>query len=173
VTLIAAPTSLAAPYGAQRVDVTSAAEMLTAVQEAVASADVLVMAAAVADFQPARVSTEKIKKGDGLPKIDLEPTPDILGTIGPQKGIQNPLKVVVGFAAESQDLIANASAKLDRKNLDMIVANDISAVDAGFAVNTNRVILLYSDGRQETLPLMGKDDVAGRVMEAVTDMLER
>ncbi len=173
VTLIAAPTGLSAPYGVRREDVTSAAEMLAAVRESIRQADALVMAAAVADFRPAKLATDKLKKGDGVPQIELEPTPDILATIRSEKGEGHNLSVVAGFAAESQDLIPNAQAKLDSKGLDLIVANDILAPDAGFGVDSNRVTLLYADGRQEALPLLGKDEVAARVMAAVAELLER
>jgi phosphopantothenoylcysteine decarboxylase/phosphopantothenate--cysteine ligase len=172
VTLIAAPAGLPTPYGARRHDVTSAEEMLAAVQNASRQADVLVMAAAVADFRPASIAADKLKKGDGVPQIELEPTPDILAAIGLQRGVENILKVVVGFAAESRDLIANAQAKMESKHLDLIVANDISANDAGFGVDSNRVTLLFAGGRQETLPLMGKDEVAAHVMAAVAELLE-
>lgn len=172
VTLVSAPTGLSTPTGARRIDVRSSEEMLAAVETAAANADVLVMAAAVADFRPAHVAGQKIKKGEGIPQITLEKAPDILGAIGPAKGRDNPLRVVVGFAAESQDLVQNAQAKLERKNLDMIVANDISAHDAGFEVDTNRVTLLFADGRQEALPLMGKEAVAVRVMQEIANLLK-
>ncbi len=171
VTLIAAPVALPTPYGATRVDVGSAGEMLEAVNAAIANADALVMAAAVADFRAAQVSGEKIKKGDGIPQITLEAAPDILGAVGSGKGVRNPLKVIVGFAAESQNLIENAAVKLKRKNLDLIVANDISAADGGFGVETNRVTLLFADGRREALDLMGKDQVGVRVMGEVVGLL--
>jgi phosphopantothenoylcysteine decarboxylase/phosphopantothenate--cysteine ligase len=145
--------------------------MLEAVNAAIADADVLVMAAAVSDFRAAHISGEKIKKGDGIPQITLEAAPDILGSVGSGKGVRNALKVIVGFAAESQNLIENASAKLKKKNLDLIVANDISAADAGFGVETNRVTLLFADGRREALPLMGKDAVAARVMGEVESII--
>jgi phosphopantothenoylcysteine decarboxylase/phosphopantothenate--cysteine ligase len=171
VTLIAAPVALATPYGAERVDVRTVDEMLAAVNAAIADADALVMAAAVSDFRAAHISGEKIKKGDGIPQITLEAAPDILGSVGSGKGVRNALKVIVGFAAESQNLIENASAKLKKKNLDLIVANDISAADAGFGVETNRVTLLFADGRREALPLMGKDAVAARVMGEVESII--
>lgn len=172
VVLITAPTTLPTPYGAVRVEVRSSGEMLAAVQSAVKDADVIVMAAAVADFRPAVVADQKIKKGQGIPDIRLEAAPDILATIGKVKGTGNALRVAVGFAAESQDLLENAQSKLIRKNLDLIVANDISAPDAGFEVDTNRVTLLFADGRTETLPLLNKTAVAEHVMRAVSALLE-
>jgi phosphopantothenoylcysteine decarboxylase/phosphopantothenate--cysteine ligase len=170
VTLIAAPTALATPYGAQRVDVGSAEEMHLAVEEACREADVLVMAAAVADFRPAEVADQKIKKNAGVPEIRLEPAPDILAAAGAARGKGNGLKVIAGFAAESEALLENARAKLEKKNLDLIVANDISASDAGFEVDTNRVTLLFAGGRTETLPLLSKDEVAARIMGAILDL---
>ncbi|HUF39295.1 MAG TPA: bifunctional phosphopantothenoylcysteine decarboxylase/phosphopantothenate--cysteine ligase CoaBC [Anaerolineales bacterium] len=173
VTLVAAPSALPTPYGADRVDVRTAEEMLAAVEAACANADALVMAAAVADFRPAQAAGQKIKKEAGVPEIRLEPVPDILAAIGAARGEGNSLKVVVGFAAESRDLLENARAKLEKKNLDLIVANDISAADAGFEVDTNRVTLLFAGGRTEPLPLLGKDAVAERVMREVARLLLR
>lgn len=173
VVLISAPTALTAPAGAALVHVRSSGEMLEAVQTAATGADALVMAAAVADFRPESVADQKIKKSAGIPVIRLEAAPDILATVGQARGIENSLRVVVGFAAESQDLLDNARSKLARKNLDLIVANDISASDAGFEVDSNRVTLLFADGSAESLPLMDKTDVAMRVMQAVADLLER
>ncbi len=172
VTLVTAPTGLVPPVGAQVVEVQSAGEMLEAVLAASAEADALVMAAAVADFRPAQVSEYKLKKRDGIPQVTLEAAPDVLATVAGQRSRMKRLKVVVGFAAESQDLLENASAKLSAKKLDLIVANDISAGDAGFAVETNRVTLLYPGGRRESLPLMSKTEVAEIVMEKVASLLE-
>jgi phosphopantothenoylcysteine decarboxylase/phosphopantothenate--cysteine ligase len=171
VTLIAAPTALAAPYGARRVDVRTAEQMQSAVEEACREADVLVMAAAVADFRPAGVSERKLKKEAGVPEISLEPAPDILAAIGAARGKGNSLKVVAGFAAESESLQENATAKLTKKNLDLIVANDIAAEGAGFEVDTNQVTLIFADGRLEALPLLTKDEVAARVMEEIALIL--
>ena len=172
VTLVTAPTGLVPPVGAQIVNVQSSGEMLEAVLAACAEADALVMAAAVADFRPARVSEYKLKKRDGIPQVTLEAAPDVLATVAGRRSGMKRLKVVVGFAAESRDLVENASAKLSSKKLDLIVANDISAGDAGFAVETNRVTLLYPGGRRESLPLMSKMEVAEIVMEKVASLLE-
>ena len=166
VTLIAGPVSLPAPVGVQVVWTTSAHEMEQAVlAHAVGEepADVLIMAAAVADFRPAQTSEHKIKKGDADEPLRLElmPTPDILMSVAAQP--RRP-RVVVGFAAESHDLIANAQEKLARKRLDLIVANDITAADAGFEVETNRVHFVTVEG-VESLPLMSKEAVAVRLME--------
>lgn len=167
VTLITAPTGLPTPVGAQRVDVRSAEEMLQAVLTSLPGAEALIMAAAVADFRPAHPAAHKIKKGEGAPIIALEPTPDILQRVAQVRREQGWPNRVVGFAAESQDLLENATLKLRQKNLDLIVANDISAPQAGFEVDTNRVTLLFADGRIESLPLMTKEEVAERVLAAL------
>ena len=165
VTLITAPTALDAPVGAVRIDVRTSVEMLEAVKNNISDADVLIMAAAVADFRPAKPAVHKIKKSGGIPEIHLEAAPDILAAIAPIKAEQGWPRVTIGFAAESQHLLENAQQKLQAKKLDFIVANDISASDAGFAVDSNRVSLLYADGSQEALPLMSKMEVAQVVLE--------
>jgi phosphopantothenoylcysteine decarboxylase/phosphopantothenate--cysteine ligase len=170
VVLVAAPTALTPPVGAKIISVGTAQEMLEAVLAESAGADALVMAAAPADFRPKKAAKEKLKKRDGIPQIELEPAPDILETIT-GSGSRKP-RVVIGFAAESRDLLENAESKLKDKNLDMIVANDISAPDAGFGVDTNRVTLLYADGRKEALPLMSKEQVAESIVERVAEFLE-
>jgi phosphopantothenoylcysteine decarboxylase/phosphopantothenate--cysteine ligase len=146
--------------------------MLNAVLKACEDADGLIMAAAVADFRVKHVAEHKLKKRDGIPQIELEAAPDVLGTIGGMRESLKHLKVVVGFAAESRDLVENAVAKLTSKNLDLIAANDISASDAGFAVDTNRITLLYADGKREPLPLIGKDEIAAAIVERVAALLE-
>jgi phosphopantothenoylcysteine decarboxylase/phosphopantothenate--cysteine ligase len=171
-TLISAPTTLAAPYGARRVDVRTAEEMRAAVEEACREADVLVMAAAVADFRPAEIADQKLKKNTGIPEIRLEPAPDILAAVGAGRGKTNRLKVLAGFAAESETLLENAKAKLEKKGLDLIAANDIGAADAGFEVDTNRVTLLFAGGRSETLPLLSKEEVAARIMVEISELLK-
>jgi len=172
VRLITHPTGLPTPVGAEVVEVRAAQEMLEAVLEACQNADALVMAAAVADFQVAHVSEHKLKKRDGIPQIQLVGTTDILGEVAKIRASLKKLKVVVGFAAESRDLVENAVAKLNSKQLNFIVANDISAADAGFAVDTNRITLLYADGRRESLPLMGKDEAAEDIIARVAALLE-
>lgn len=173
VTLISAPADLHSPVGAYRIVVSSASEMLAQVLQATHNADVLIMAAAVADFKPVSSAQQKIKKSAGLSEIKLEPTTDILKKVAQAKpGRTHPL-LTVGFAAESQDLLKNAEAKLRDKQLDMIVANDISAADAGFGADTNRVTLLYPDGRSEPLPLLSKDRVAETILERVILMLQQ
>ena len=118
--------------------------MQSAVEQLAPTSDVVVMAAAVADFRPKVAEVGKIKKDSGVPEIVLEPTPDILAALGARK---RPGQILVGFAAETSDLLANAEMKLRRKNLDLIVANDVSAPDVGFQHDTNAVTLLRADGR--------------------------
>lgn len=170
VTLIAAPTSLPTPAGAQRINVRSAAQMAEAVLQACADADVLIMAAAVADFRPQIEAEQKIKRGNVESyAVPLIKTVDILAAVAEQRATTKTPKVVVGFAAETQQLVENAREKLARKKLSLIVANDVSAKDAGFFVDTNRVTMLDAGGGVETLPLMSKTDVA----EAVCARVER
>ncbi len=126
------------------------------------------MAAAVADFRPVNVVESKIKRRKGPPEVQLEATDDILELVTSHN--EEP-KVVVGFAAESQDLIKNARTKLEEKGLDLIVANDITAADSGFAVDTNRVILIDATGAVEELPLLSKIEVAEEVLERVVALL--
>jgi phosphopantothenoylcysteine decarboxylase/phosphopantothenate--cysteine ligase len=171
VILISGPTHLAAPAGAKLVAVHSAAEMHTAVMEALPDATALLMSAAVADFRPKTFTEDKVKKSIGVPKVELEATPDILVAVAEIKSKHGYPEITVGFAAESRDLLSNARQKLEAKHLDLIVANDISASDAGFAVDTNRVTILDAGGGEEVLPLMGKDGVAQYVIERVIGLL--
>ena len=131
------------------------------------------MAAAVADFRPANVSANKIKKGQGLPEIILEKTVDILQEVVKCKANTGWPRMVVGFAAESQNLLENAQAKLASKDLDIIAANNILASQAGFGVDTNQVTLLFRDGHAEPLPLLSKDEVAEIIMHRVIEILEK
>jgi phosphopantothenoylcysteine decarboxylase / phosphopantothenate---cysteine ligase len=172
VTLVVGATAAALPTppGAERVDTESAGDMAAAVLRLAGGADALIMAAAVADFRPAAPASQKIKKSS-VPTIALERTQDILSAVADQRAANGHPRVVVGFAAESQDLLANAQSKLERKRLSMIVANDISASDAGFQVDTNRVSLVLPGGAVEALPLMGKDAVAAEVLARVAAML--
>jgi phosphopantothenoylcysteine decarboxylase / phosphopantothenate---cysteine ligase len=167
VTLITAPTSLPIPYGARVIHVTSAAEMLAAVLAETPGTDALIMSAAVADYRPLRIADQKIKKNKQSLTIELEPTQDILAAVAKQKETSGFPRYTIGFAAESQNLMANAGAKLTAKRLDMIVANDISAADAGFEVDTNRVTLLFANGSKEELPLMSKDEVASQMIDFI------
>jgi phosphopantothenoylcysteine decarboxylase/phosphopantothenate--cysteine ligase len=149
------------------VRVETAAQMLEAMSRAAAGADVVVMAAAVADFRPAQVAPGKIKKAGGAPTVELEPTEDILATLGARKP---PGQVLVGFAAETSDLRANAADKLSRKRADLIVANDVSAPEVGFEHDTNAVVVLVRDGRAVEVPLSEKRHVAGVVLDIVESL---
>jgi len=176
VILIAGPTVSAAtatPIGATRMDVGTALEMAKAVLREAADAEVLIMAAAVADFRPAHPAEQKIKKTEAALQIELEKTVDILSAVAEAREQTKKPTVVVGFAAESQNLVENAREKVFRKKLSLIVANDISAKDAGFAVDTNRVTLIGGTGGVEHLPLMTKTQVAEVVMERVENLLPR
>jgi phosphopantothenoylcysteine decarboxylase/phosphopantothenate--cysteine ligase len=172
VTLVTSLTSLHPPYGAQVHAVQTTAEMRDAVLAVSDEADVLLMAAAPADFRPAQPTRQKIKK-EKLPAltIALERTPDILVEVAERRAGGAGPAIVVGFAAETEDLLANAADKLRRKRLELVVANDITAADSGFAVDTNRVTLLGADGSVDPLPLLSKTDVAERVLERVVELL--
>ena len=170
VTLITTPVGITPPVGAKIVSVKSVQEMLDALLGE--SADALVMAAAASDFRPKQASKDKIKKRDGIPQIELEAAPDILETVSGKKSGKNRYKVVVGFAAESKSLIENAQEKLKSKGLDFIAANDISAKDAGFSVDTNRITLLFANGNSEPLPLMSKSEAAEKIIEHIARLLE-
>ncbi len=171
VTLVAGPTTLPSPVGARRVDVTTTAEMAEAVLAASADADALIMAAAVADFRPAQIADQKIKKTGAAPLVELEKTTDILSAVAERREATHRPTILVGFAAESENLVENARAKVFRKKLSLIVANDISAKDAGFSVDTNRVTLIGAIGGVEPLPLMTKAQVADVVLERVENLL--
>lgn len=171
VTLIATPGVPRAPAGAGHQVVGTAAEMAEAVLQVAATADVLIMAAAVADFRPAHEAAEKIKRAEGTPVLALEPTVDILAAVGRQRRETGRPAVVVGFAAETQDLLDNARHKLQAKKLDLLAANDVSAADSGFGVDTNRVILLDAGGGTETLPLLTKAEVAERIVARIVALL--
>jgi phosphopantothenoylcysteine decarboxylase / phosphopantothenate---cysteine ligase len=174
VSLIKTPTTsaLVPPTGAKIINVGSAKEMLAAVLSECEDADILLMAAAVADFTVTQAAHDKLKKRDGIPQVNLELAPDILALVARMRVEKNHPKVTVGFAAESKDLLENASAKLAAKKLDFIAANDISAVDAGFGVDTNRVTLLHAGGKREELPLLGKIEVAEVIVARAAALLE-
>ena len=172
VTLITTPTSLTAPIGAHVIEVESAQQMYKSVLNESSKANVLIMAAAVADFRPRNTAKNKMKKRDGVPQIELEETEDILKAVAEHRSGKKRPRVVVGFAAESRDLLVNATEKLKSKRLELIVANDISSSDAGFAAENNRVTLLFPDRKKESLPLMNKADVAETIIERVAALLE-
>ena len=156
-----------AAAGVAIVRVETAAEMEAAVAAHRDAADVIVMAAAVADFRPKAVADDKLKKRDGVPDIVLEPTPDILAGLGAGKA---PGQTLVGFAAETADVVANAEEKVRRKGLDLVVANDVSAPGVGFEHDTNAVVLLGADGSRHDVALADKRAVARAVLDAVLDL---
>lgn len=165
VTLISGPTALKPVPGVKTVDVVSAKDMFEAVQAALPETDILVKAAAVADYRPANVADDKIKKQDGDMAIPLERTDDILGWVAEHR---HPGLFVCGFSMETRDMLENSRKKLDRKHLDMIAANNLKVAGAGFGVDTNVVTILTADGIQE-LPLMGKDQVAAKLLDAILE----
>jgi len=163
--LVSGPAALPEPYAVRVLPVRQAVEMRDAVLAECADADAVIMAAAVADYQPAEAVGQKIKRRQEGLSLSLVRTPDILAEIGRRAGL-----VKVGFAAESEDLLANARRKLDEKRLDLIVANNVTAEGSGFGSDTNRVTLLDGEGEEE-LPLMSKYEVAGRVLDRVVAAL--
>ena len=158
VTLVAGPVALKTPRGVKRVDVVSAREMFAAVMEAVTPGCVFVATAAVADWRPAECAGKKLKKTEMSDVIKLVRNPDILKSVG---GC-----VKIGFAAETNDVLKEASRKCREKSLAMIVANDVTEKGAGFGSDTNRVVFVYPDGRKEPLKKMSKLAVAGRIVRA-------
>ncbi|MAH38978.1 MAG: bifunctional phosphopantothenoylcysteine decarboxylase/phosphopantothenate--cysteine ligase CoaBC [Dehalococcoidales bacterium] len=164
VSLITATTSLAEPTGVEVIPVETAFQMKKAVLKAVKGVDALIMAAAVADYQPESFAEAKIKKESSSLTLELTRTPDILAEV---KGDF----IRVGFAAESEDTLANAQKKLKEKKLDLIVANDITDADSGFGVDTNKVIIIDGKGKVEALSLMTKKEVADRVLDKVVGLL--
>lgn len=170
VTLVAGPTGLPTPFGVTRVDVETALEMRAAVFAALPDAGVVIKAAAVADFRPRDPRDRKIKKEDLGPEaglsLELVRNPDILADVCAAEGE----RVVVGFAAESHDVVAAARRKIERKGCDLLVANDVSREDAGFDVDTNAVLFVWPGGETEELPLMTKAEVASQLLDRVEKM---
>ncbi len=167
VVLVAGPTALSTPPGVRRIDVETALDMEAAVNAEFPACQVAVMSAAVADFRPAHREAKKIKKEDLGPdqglRLDLVPNPDILAGISRERGD----RIVIGFAAESHDVVEAARRKIARKGCDLIVANDISRADAGFDTDTNAVFLISPGGEAEELPLLSKAEVAERLLDRV------
>ena len=159
-----------APAGVEIVSVQTASEMQDAVMSRAPSCDVVVMAAAVADFRPKEPPRRKLKKHEGIPEIVLEPTHDFLVDLGRDKPAG---QVLVGFAAETDDLVEHATDKLRRKRLDLIVGNDISQPDAGFEVDTNRAVVLDAEGGRDALPLLAKSDLARVILDKVARLLDQ
>lgn len=159
-------TSLPVPAGVERIGVATAAEMHDAVLGRSATADIVVMAAAVADFTPVAVAAHKIKKADGVPIVELRPTADTLAALGASK---TPGQTIVGFAAETFDVEANALGKLTRKGADLIVANDVAAPGVGFEHETNSVTILCASGRRHEVGLTSKRAVAREIFDLIVD----
>ena len=166
VTLISASTTVPPPLGIDVVQVQTALQMRKAVIEKAAGADTLIMAAAVADYQPLSIAGDKIKRQPEKLSLELMKTPDILSEVSGDL-------IKVGFAAESEELIENATSKLKAKGLDLIVANDITDADSGFGVDTNRVILIDRSGKVDHLPLMSKLEVAHKILDRVAKLLTK
>jgi len=164
VSLVAGAISVPAPIGPSLRRVETTDEMAKAVAELVPAADVLIMAAAPADFRPATVERKKIKKSERVPVIEMQPTPDVLATT---RAARRRNAVVVGFALETNDVLANGRSKLRDKALDLIVVNDATEPGAGFGVDTNRVTLIHRDGTEEALPLASKLEVADQILDRV------
>ncbi len=167
VCLISGPSALPAPYGVERVWVRSAWEMLDAVQERFVAAEALLMAAAVGDYRPRALEGRKLKRGKCAEQMELVQNPDILRELSRLKTRQ----VMVGFAAESHDLEAEALRKLKEKDLDLIAVNDVTRTDSGFAVDTNQVTILRREGEPLRLPLLSKEEVADRLLDQVAKLL--
>jgi phosphopantothenoylcysteine decarboxylase/phosphopantothenate--cysteine ligase len=163
VVLVSGPTALPQPAGLTFEAVRSAVEMQAAVDRHAAQATVVIAAAAVSDYRPAEASPSKLKKNDGRLTLEMVRTPDILKALGEAKGA----RLLVGFAAETEDLVANAKKKLAAKHLDLIVANEVTAAGAGFGGQTNAVVLLRRDGQRRDVPLASKREVAERILDEV------
>lgn len=161
VALISGPTGLDSPPGARLISVTTAAEMRAAVLKEYVQCTAVIMAAAVSDYHPATVAEKKIKRGKGAVELRLEPNPDILKELGENKNG----KWLVGFAAETEELTANARKKLREKNLDMVVANNIAETGSGFDGDTNSATIVDRTGATRSLPLMSKDELADRIYD--------
>jgi phosphopantothenoylcysteine decarboxylase/phosphopantothenate--cysteine ligase len=163
--LVSGPVSLDPPAGVQVIHVESAAEMFEAVTRNYDDAAIVIKAAAVADYRPAEIHTQKIKKSDSDSVINLERTTDILKTLGDRKKQQ----ILVGFAAETENVIENGMSKLDRKNLDFIIVNDVTDPDGGFGNETNVVTLLSKNGTNHSYPAMPKKDLATLLLETIIE----
>ncbi|MGH9698418.1 MAG: bifunctional phosphopantothenoylcysteine decarboxylase/phosphopantothenate--cysteine ligase CoaBC [Candidatus Acidiferrales bacterium] len=166
VVLVSGPTDRKVPEGADWIPVRATEEMRRAVLDRASEANVVIMAAAVADYRPAAVQSKKIKRGETAMTLALEPTPDILAELGREKG----RRILVGFAAETDDVAAHARGKLERKGADLIVANDVTQEGAGFDTDTNIVTLYPRSGREIPLPKMDKFEVANRVLDQVLEI---
>ena len=164
VTLVSGPVNLLPPEGVEVINIESAADMAKAMKSAAQTADIIVMAAAVADYRPKQYSTSKVKKSDGDMCIELERTEDILLSLGKNK---RPGQILVGFAAETDDLLKNAQGKLERKNLDYIAANIVGVPGRGFAADNNAITLIGRDGSQTEFALQSKKNLAEALLQHI------
>lgn len=164
VTLVSGPVNLQPPEGVEVINIESAADMAKAMKSAAQTADIIVMAAAVADYRPRQYSTSKVKKSDGDMCIELERTEDILLSLGKNK---RPGQILVGFAAETDDLLKNAQGKLERKNLDYIAANIVGVPGRGFAADNNAITLIGRDGSQTEFALQSKKNLAEALLQHI------
>lgn len=169
VILISGPTATGKPSGMEIIQVTSGLQMHDAVMDHYAKADIVVMAAAVSDYRPAKVVEQKIKKGSGQVSLDIIPNPDILKELGKRKKQAN-RPLLVGFAAESRDHLEEGRRKLQEKNLDLIVINDIVGIDTGFGADTNQVTLIDRDYQLEKLPLLTKEECADIILDKIVKL---
>lgn len=168
VTLVSGPTQLAAPQGVKRLDITSAQDMLEQVLAVYEEQDIVIKAAAVADYRPARTFDSKMKKKDGNLSIEMERTTDILQTLGQRKQHQ----FLVGFAAETDNAVAYGKGKLERKRLDAICVNTVGKADSGFQSDTNEVIYLNKEGKEKHLPSETKKQIAHRILDEILEDME-
>ncbi|MCL5035946.1 MAG: bifunctional phosphopantothenoylcysteine decarboxylase/phosphopantothenate--cysteine ligase CoaBC [Chloroflexi bacterium] len=168
VTLISGPSDLSDPFGVKIIRVQSALDMQKALDENLPGSKIFISAAAVSDFRPSEPEDYKIKKSDASLNVELVPNPDLLALAGKNKGG----RIHVGFAAETEDMKENALKKLGEKNLDMIVANDIRSEDSGFGTETDRAMIILSDGTAEDLPVMKKEELAGIILDRVEKLLK-
>ncbi len=171
VTLISGPTALEPPYGVSFIDIKTAAEMKKAVFDNRSDSNIIIKAAAVADYRPMETAKQKIKKNEDTLTLELTKNPDILAQLGATK--KDSPCILVGFAAETEELLTHAKGKLEAKNLDMIVANDVSRNDAGFEADTNIVKMIFRDGSIEDSKLMSKDEVADLILDRARDLSEK
>jgi phosphopantothenoylcysteine decarboxylase/phosphopantothenate--cysteine ligase len=171
--LVSGPTDLAVPEGVDWVPVRSTENMRDAVRQRTADANVIIMAAAVADYRPTAAESQKLKRGDTRITLDLEPTPDILAELGRDAAQHDGRRILVGFAAETAALADNARSKLARKGADMIVANDVTEEGAGFDTDTNIVTMFLRDGREIPVPKLSKFEVANRILDRVLELQSR
>ncbi len=172
VVLVSGPTHIAPPAGVKVVKIQTAVEMREAVIKYFSEADIVIKAAAVSDFRPVARAEQKIKKGDLSVRLDLTANPDILRELGRMREERTKPLVLAGFAAESENHLAEGARKLKDKNLDLLVVNDILAKDSGFAVDTNRVTILSRRKEKIELPLLSKEETAGRILDEIAGLLK-